>query len=216
MKQLLITAGVVFAAALNNLIVNAAENDISLVPKKTPEVVSQGTGAYNEKVGICAILFAVLALLIFIIITIIRIRKRRRRTGNIAADGSQRRNTGITPFVPSNVASDTEMYTVPGSAVIMHMARISSDYPYVYDVTVREPVIIGSSPAMSNIVVDKNSGVHPRHCMIACEDDNLVIVEHAPKTFVNGVPLNTSRYVLSQGDKLKLGDMTFRINWRKP
>lgn len=216
MKHLLTIAAVGFTTALNNLIVNAAENDISMTPQKTPEVVSQGAGAYNEKVGICVILFAVLALLIFTIITIIRIRKRRRRTGNIAADGTQRMNTGITPFVPSNVASDTEMRTVPGSAAVMHMARISSDYPYVYDVVVREPVIIGSSPSMSNIVVDNNSGVHPRHCMIACEDDNLVIVEHAPKTFVNGVPLNTSRYVLSQGDKLKLGDMTFRINWRKP
>ena len=214
MKQLLTTAAVSFAVAMNNLIASAAENDISFNPQKSPDVVSPESGVYNEKVGMCAILFIILALIIFILITIIRARKRRRR--NTIAYDSQQTNTGASPFVPSNVSSDTEMYTIPGSAVIMHMARISSEFPYVYDVTVREPVVIGSSPSMSNIVVDNKSGVHPRHCMIACENDNLVIVEHAPETFVNGVPLRTSRYVLSQGDKLKLGDLTFRVNWRKP
>lgn len=214
MKQLLKPAAAVFAAAVNSLRVYAA-NDVLFLPTETPGAALPEAGAYNERVVICAASFAALALLIFIIITIMRIKKRRRRAKNAAAESRDRVNTEFVPTVPNNVSSDTEMRTVAGPGAVMHMARLGGDFPDVYDIAVREPVIIGSAPSMSNIVVGNNCGVRPRHCMIAYENNRLVIVEHAPETLVNGVPLRTSRYILAQGDKLKLGDVTFRISWRQ-
>lgn len=203
---------------LYNTVVNAANDGISstAMPSEAPTAsAAPHMSLSDERVYISITSLIILVLLIAVVIKIISKKKHNSSASDTLisyASGSSAINRYDN--IPDNVRSDTSMTDASTPGLKMHLARISSHSAESYDAQVNVPIILGSSPSQANIVLDSDPSIRPKHCMIASERNKLVLLDHSPNTWVNGIPVQSQRYVFNNGDKLRIGNTTLRITWK--
>ena len=118
-----------------------------------------------------------------------------------------------TPLSTDEALGIEEIPGVPG--VLTRLTCVhEGPPPNQFDLEIVDRVVLGSDPAVSQLVFEHDGNISPSHCEIFFENGFLYVQDlgSAQGTFLNGMPL-TTRQRIEETDILRIGQTELRITF---